>query len=205
MRLPHWILSLVLLAFTAMQTVQAAPRYNVEIIVFQNYALKGWTEEFWPETHDSVTLENSTSELSRQIAPLFISEAYQQIDHLEDRLKSAGYGVVYHTAWQQNAVNKRSTATTRFEGGSGGTSVLGTLRLVKTKFEHIYLDMELSRVIPEKVRLAFAEQHKLHVDALPRSWNFKISEHRKIKPKEVHYIDHPLFGALVRITEASAN
>jgi hypothetical protein len=36
-------------------------------------------------------------------------------------------------------------------------------------------------------------------DTAPR---YRLTEHRRIKLQEVHYLDHPKFGVLVRITQA---
>ena len=46
---------------------------------------------------------------------------------------------------------------------------------------------------------AFVQNQNITSRETPTHWRFHLKESRKIIPNELHYIDHPLFGALVKI------
>ncbi len=79
----------------------------------------------------------------------------------------------------------------------------GTVRLKKTRFLHVELD--LAYFLSEQLRgdaLAMggkaASSGALFVDQQPAY--VRLTESRKVRLNELHYFDHPLFGALVRVT-----
>ncbi|MDX1352175.1 MAG: CsiV family protein [Thiomicrorhabdus sp.] len=198
-RLP--LITLFSLTFFANGTVQAkAESYAIEVIVFESLALRGWTEEYWPEDFERPSIEGSSSVFSRGQKPLFIKNYANTLDGAVAKLNKRGYRVLFHQAWSQQAYANKNSPTVLIENKQGvGTNMLGTVRLYKTRYAHVDFDLEFEKYIPSKILEAFMQNQKISATQTPNSWRFHLKESRKIKPGELHYIDHPLFGVLVKI------
>lgn len=176
------------------------PSYKIEIIIFESLALKGWTEEYWPMDIELPNTDNTLSVLSTQQRPLFINNSAKTLTTKANALSRKGYRVLMHRAWTQKAYpNKNSTQVLLEASDQYGTNMLGTVRLYKTRFAHVNFDLNFDRRIPSKVQAAFAQNQQLEATNLPTHWSFQLKESRKIRPGELHYLDHPLFGVLVQI------
>ncbi|HIE40795.1 MAG TPA: hypothetical protein EYP76_05140 [Thiomicrorhabdus sp.] len=194
------ILSIFVGLITIQSTVQAqTPNYTIEVIVFENHALKGWTEERWPDEIELPNTDNSVSLNAPQKSRLYLKKRNKQLTEVAKKV-AKNYRIIFHQAWSQNAYSPKKTPTVLIENDrSGGTNLLGTVKLYKTRFAHVQFDLELEKRIPSKIREAVAENQQVAIDDLPQYWRFNLVESRKIKPSELHYIDHPLFGILVKI------
>lgn len=196
----YTLLALVSLFLISNQANAENPTYQIEVIVFENLNLKGWTEEYWPEQIDLPITEESTSLLTLNQKPLWIEKRDSELMDTVKRLNKKGYRVLFHQAWSQTSYANPQSPTVLIENNQEvGSILLGTIRLYKTRFAHIDVDLAFERRIPEKVLEAFNQNQKLLADELPTHWRFNLKESRKIKPGELHYIDHPLFGALIKI------
>lgn len=74
----------------------------------------------------------------------------------------------------------------------------GTVRLYRERYLHLNADLRhfrpTSGVMPG---LDAAGEEPLEV---PRPTRFRLLESRRMRSKELHYLDHPLFGLLVQVT-----
>ncbi len=194
------ILSVFVGLIAVQSTAQAqTPNYTIEVIVFENLALKGWTEERWPDEIELPNTDNSVSLNTPEKSRLYLKEKNTQLTEVADKV-AKNYRIIFHQAWSQNAYSPQKTPTVLIENDrAGGTNLLGTVKLYKTRFAHVQFDLELEKRIPSKVREAVAENQQVAIEDLPQYWRFNVVESRKIKPSELHYIDHPLFGILVKI------
>ncbi len=192
--------SLSLALFIQSASAQA-PLYKIEVIAFESLALNGWTQEYWPELVETPNTSNTTSVFNYKQRPLWINKANKNLDSEANALNKKGYRVLFHKAWTQFAYANKKGHQVLVEGSNPyGSSMLGTVRLYKTRFAHVDLNLEFSRLIPTKVKEKFALSQNTNLDTLPPSWQFSLQESRKIRPNELHYIDHPLFGVLVKVT-----
>ncbi|QCU90221.1 CsiV family protein [Thiomicrorhabdus sediminis] len=201
---------LMLFASHAAQANSEQASYKIEVIVFESLALKGWTEEYWPEEIEHPIIENSTPLSSKDKPPLWLSLQDRDMNDNAAKLSKRGYRVLFHQAWSQLAPSNSNAPTVMIENESQyGTTMLGTVRLYKTRFAHVDFDLEFDRRIPDKILNQFLEKQNLantivsnNMDSsnVPQNWAFHLSDSRKIKPGELHYIDHPLFGILVQIS-----
>jgi len=205
-QLKQTLITLVLVAFGffSQNAVAETPFYKIEVIVFESLALSGWTEEYWPEDTELPITAQSTSVFDTNKKPLWIKSASEDLSNKAGALSRKGYRVLFHQAWTQAAYPNKNAHKVLIEGNSKyGTSFLGTVRLYKTRFAHVDFDLEFERLIPQKVRDVFAQQHNISTSDLASNWRFDVKESRKIRPTELHYIDHPLFGILVQIETIS--
>lgn len=197
------ILLITLSLLLSSQIVKAeTPTYKIEVIVFENMSLKGWTEEYWPEDIELPVTSQSTSVYNQNKKPLWIRSSSQELGNHAAKMRRNGYRVIFHEAWTQLAYPNKKSHKVLIEGSNNyGSNLLGTVRLYKTRYAHVDFDLELERRIPAKVLETFVQNQKLSThDTLPAHWRFNLKESRKIRPGELHYLDHPIFGALVQIT-----
>lgn len=188
-----------LVGFSGTLHAEEVPRYTVEVIVFENHALRGWTEEHWPNEIELPITKDSISLFTTGKSPLFIENANTSLDTVAKKI-SRHYRTLFHQAWSQNAVDTKDAPTVLIENASeSGTQIIGTIKLYKTRFAHIEVDLEFEKAIPSKIREEFAENQQLALEDVPSHWRFNLKEARKIKEGELHYIDHPLFGVLVQL------
>jgi hypothetical protein len=243
-------------AFAQQPAQEAPPYYQVELIVFETTALKGWTEEFWPhqvpdiETEGSfpiqpnimfmapanqeeqtpaevsektpeensnvtvlpatITLDDPTEEtplpLENRNHAFLLSASQPDLwllnEEAEKLTPSKGYRILLHASWVQQALPEKSAQPLYFETEAKNeySPVLtGTVTLHKQRYAHINTTFNLERFIPHKIRDKFARHEDLEPELLPDFWHFHLDQSRKIKPGQLHYIDHPLFGILAQI------
>ncbi len=95
-----------------------------------------------------------------------------------DRLRrSRSFRPMLHTAWIQAAGPHRINAP--YHVGSTDGPVEGVVRLQRGEYLHVIVDMEYRA--PDGI---------IH----------RLREKRRVKFNEIHYLDHPAFGVLIRVS-----
>ncbi|WP_019896280.1 CsiV family protein [Hydrogenovibrio halophilus] len=196
-------LSALLAAFLMVSQSHAAeklPRYHVEIIVFETLALKGWTEEYWPRKTAEDILPNWPKLRSM---PTPLNPKVHRLDEEAQKMtREKGYNKLFHQAWVITGEPEDQSEPFKIEvlpGNAYQSRLFGKITFYKSRYAHVRLNLGLERRIPSRVREAFAEQQQTELELLPDYWHFQLKEARKIKSGELHYFDHPIFGALVQI------
>lgn len=184
----------------------AARWYQVEILVFENTDAAHSLTESWVSEGGYPDL-NGTAE----VAPGGGANAFPEAPRSSLRMRglanslaaSGSRNVILHTAWRQPAANKDSAIPVRIHGGRTFTNSLpdtsidsptavdqidGTVLLGLSRFVHIYTDFYYR--VPQPVTNVLS--------------NFRVRDHRRMRSGEVHYLDHPLFGILIRVSPTQA-
>ena len=199
----------VLLGFSPLLSAQTT-WYTVEVLVFQHLSDAGLYAEHWPAEPGAPAVEEALS-LSLEAGgggeqtddrPAFrlLGRSALQLGEAAGRLKrSAGYRPLLHVAWLQpgytrsdaRKVHIHTNLPNRFRTTgeldlSDRHVVDGTLRLSRARYLHLEADLLHQREIP--------------IDAPINVDLFRLQESRRMRSREVHYIDHPLFGLLVLVT-----
>lgn len=173
------------------------PKFQVEIIVFETFALKSWTEEYWP--HDPEPMDTEETIYLKPLEP----ENFLLKEQADKMTAAGGYRILYHQSWIMDGDLKENTQPVLVfkspNKGETDSRLEGSIHFWKSRFPHVWVNLELERKIPNKIRQKFAEHEKLDEQLMPDYWRFNINESRKINTGQLHYIDHPVFGALVAI------
>lgn len=198
---------------TPLKAAEEIPNYTLEVIVFETFALKSWTEEYWPQeiiAADAETALNLNDLLNGALKSPALGNKTLAVRKAPLELKKdaakltpqRGYRILFHEAWTQNTGDDTQMPKFWIDNASGTGSMLsGTVKLYKTRYAHVDFDLELERRIPARVKNEFLAHQKIHpTDVIPDTWRFKLEESRKIRPGQLHYIDHPHFGVLVQLT-----
>ena len=144
-----------------------------------------------------------------------------RLDGVVRSLEALGrYRALVHLAWQQPALTRKRALSVRIAGGASRTATLssayaspptfpyidGSVRLYRGRYLHLLADLMLYRsestVLPpdEEQRAPGADGRTTTEPTPPQPNRFRLSEHRRMRSGELHYLDHPLFGLLVQVT-----
>jgi len=184
-----YILTLLILLLPVI--ANAARQYTIELIAFQRFS--GGESEYWPmdpgtpdiskAAHFLGTIPEPTqnnfgdniniSTSAEQMIPL-VSKQNLNMGPTAYSLKRKGFLVPLHIAWSQPVKSWKSNDWNWVETDD----VVGLIRVTRGKFLHLDVDLLLTdRQTGQKIR---------------------IRESRKMRSNEVHHIDHPKLGLIVR-------
>lgn len=165
--------------------------YDIEVIVFQNQMPDLEGGEIWRNNPEqSVNPDMAQAVAIGEPAPpdAFLSPA---ADALE---KSGRHHVLAHLHWQQAAEAKSVSKPVKISGPNGLLD--GTLRFYLSRYLLVDLNLSLQEA-PSAGLFGVTEQ------ATPVVYH--LSEYRRVRLLETHYFDHPMFGALVRVSPVKTN
>ncbi len=171
------VLSLLALA-VPLSATPAAPvtLYDIEVLVFENNqpGLEGG--EVWKGIRKELgDIEGAATPEGAPAPDSTLSQAARALG------RGGQHRILIHKRWQQNADAKSATTPLRLQ--SANNELDGTLRFYFNRFLH--------------VELALALQDPRATGGVKA---FQLNEHRRVRPQEIHYFDHPRLGALVRVT-----
>lgn len=157
------------------------PKYQVEIIVFSNF--NATSQESFPDNpnNSSEINKNGSAEFNdTNIQPKFLLSEYNKLKN------KSNYKIILHSATQYNLLpsqkNKKFFITTMSENNQENNQDNFNGILTITPIRNTF-------------NLAFDGIYS----------KFRLTKSAKIKPKEIYYFDHPMFGALVTMVEIKNN
>lgn len=148
--------------------------------------------------------------------------AQHDLNGVVKSLEASGrYRPLAHIAWQQPALTRRRAIAVRIMGGwpraaalsvrgrsspashhANGSFVDGSLRLYRGRYLHVLADFVFYR--SQAPQFPAEAQQQAFFDGgqqvTPKPTRFRLSEHRRMRSRELHYLDHPLFGLVVQVT-----
>jgi len=171
----------------------AARDYEVEIIVFDRLNRDAAVHEQWNfssariaarlEQMEMLAARASTRQTSRQLAGL---EAVRR------RLVQSNYRILDTARWRQPAAFYPNAPLIPL-GGPRSALAAGFVRVYRTSLIYADLHLQLSPPVPD-------------AQGAQAAWppHYFIAEKRRLKFKQIHYFDHPLFGAILRVWPVNA-
>ena len=184
----------------------------MELIVFERLDAAHLHDELWaedpgrPAFDEAIELATDPSQAFRLLTP-----GGHRLDGVRRRLAGSGiYRPFLHLAWRQPSLAKRRARHVRVrsarvpEPGAGESppslrpAMDGTVQLYRGRFLHLNADLlyyraTLAGTSPGAVALPDGDG-----DGFPTV--FRLTQSRRMRLQELHYLDHPLFGVLVRVT-----
>ncbi len=191
-----------LLPSTATHAEGAQPWYEVEIIVFANARESYRASENWKQ---DLILPQIAGARTLTPAGTPGSKAFQAVDPSRYRLQgewsrlaaSGEYHPLLHTAWIQPGLPEGQAVGVILESGAPSESLGGAKPLSGV------VKVELSRYLHLDANLLYRKAIKGGAgadSAQPAFDTFQLSESRRMRSKEIHYLDHPMFGMIALIT-----
>ncbi len=198
------VLTLALLWAWALPATAAS--YQVEIVIFAYPQPNADGEQFaadegLPAPQGLAQLGDGGQGTGPVVTPL--SSSSYRLNGVLGALRRGGkYRPLLHASWLQPDagrirgvyVSSSAAAATPGLTATDVEQVMGSVRLRVTRFLHVDMDLAyFPGAAPPGVTEAGGPEQADHV---------RLRESRKIKLNEVHYFDHPLFGALLQVSRA---
>jgi hypothetical protein len=163
--------------------------YEVEIVVFQNILPELEGDELWVQnSSDSVIPELKEARIvsGKPSKKTKLSETIELLN------ADKNYRVLAHKRWVQRVDTKSSTIPVRIKSDKGLEQELdGTIKFYLTRF----LRLDLNLLFRDISGATFLGQPEVFLTPV-----YRIDDQRRMRSNEVNYIDHPKFGALVRVS-----
>jgi len=198
------------LCFSMLVSAQSyATDYQIEVVIFETKSGRKLNAGglYYPKSEKSLTL-NTEAALSAGFA---ITENELTLSDNADSMASSGrYTVLRHFAWRQPGLDEDSAVPIKIALGPANTVYLPKDLSSYDNFIPASLNPSTSKTREAtaftvngtiKVRLG----RFLHMDAQlvftdpETGQGFRLSQNRKMRSRELHYIDNPRFGILTRI------
>ncbi|MDZ7753915.1 MAG: CsiV family protein [Gammaproteobacteria bacterium] len=201
------------------QDAPAIPWFTVEVVVFAHKGTAGLGEEIWPEapgrpdltaavplTPDGMPLVDTAA---GKMSPLLPATAGgRQLTGIVRALRrSSTYEPLVHMAWRQAGRDERHATSILVRVGPPNEAPLleGTLRVHLSRYLHLRADLVYARDIPpgrpDETGPVDTPAAADGGAAAPRPANavFRLSQSRRMRSGEIHYVDHPVFGLIAEI------
>jgi hypothetical protein len=165
----------ILLSFFSSQICAEPHDYQIELIVFaQNMP----NTEVFEQTESQIEWPADLTELSayKKADTLSLGDAYAALS------KDPVYTPVMHVAWLQTVAEGASGSPVHIQSAEGGLN----------GFVHIQRGQTLQLVVDLEYTPA-----QINNEALV----YRLNENRRIKLNEVHYLDHPKFGVVAKVSQ----
>lgn len=161
----------------------AASTYEIEVLVFENRLPDLEGNEQW-------TAGASKQEAVNPIA-LGATPATSDLAKAATALQNdPRYRLLAHRRWIQAADGRSASSPVLVQ--TDNRELDGYVRFYMSRFLHVELSLALQ---PQGPALGSIE---------PALAPYRLTEQRRIRSQELHYFDHPKFGALVRVVPATA-
>ncbi len=196
--------------------------YTVEVVVFENLDPQVRQSENWP-TESKTTLPSPLVELGTPTEQKYgfrtlPKSNYRLLQEIKSLENSNQYRILLHTAWRQPGLETQSalpvhlvaevkpvtqveTTTANTTAADSSAKILdGTVKIVLGRFLHAEVDLtyqdNLLPSVPNSIPVP-ANSKAIEVKGTPI---YRLKQARKMRSKEIHYLDSPVLGILVLIT-----
>ena len=196
----------------------AAKEYAIEIIVFDRPAEKAPVENAAAENATAkkpadeqwdFSSERIAEHLKKMAALADKASEYETADevtHLERvrlNLIESGYRILNTTRWRQPTSLYQNAPLIPL-GDPETALAAGFVRIYTTSLIYADLHLQLSPPLPETETenlILYDLDPEPDAGAAPQQPHYFITEKRRLQFKQIHYFDHPLFGAILGLWE----
>lgn len=202
--------------------------YKIEVLLFTNNDTEAFHSEKWPLKTEQPELEQAIPVFDGEPRSGFraLSDASMTLQQVKQLLENSDrFDVIKHIVWRQPGLSEKNALSvvvhggkdfsteyperlqSRWEVAEDGSVVEvpgperldqldGTIKVVLSRYLHVYTDLVLRKpVVFERLN-----EETQEVTRTPVLFDVSVREHRRMRSRELHYIDHPMLGMLVQIT-----
>jgi hypothetical protein len=204
-------------------TPEILKEYDIEIIIFEDAHARYLNSESW---HKNSSDENHLTDMNAQIKPesnnlpaksfksikpALIKKEYKRINN------SSEFNVLQYSAWRQAGLKSadafeidisklKNTHKSQTEN-----AISGQIKVVLARYLHFYSKLEYQRLndfVDSSETLPDSKDTNTEKNSGDETKNivlntvnnsYTLQSHRRMRSKELHYIDHPLVGILIQI------
>jgi Peptidoglycan-binding protein, CsiV len=209
-------------------TAEELKQYDVEIIIFEDAHARYINSESWNkntiEPNESTVENKENGNIEKwsnvletdkktatfeSIKPKILSKEYKRINN------SSEFNVLLYTAWRQTGLKESEAFEININEldnthkNKSENTITGNLKVVLARYLHFYSQLEYQRKSsPDITNEALSDSaatesptpdESQNTELTPGDIIYPIQSHRRMRSKELHYIDHPLVGILIQI------
>lgn len=156
---------------------------------------------------DKLSLDEINSATYKILKPKILSSEYKRINGLSE------YNILFYSAWRQtgldaaNAFEIDINELVNAHTNKSENTISGNLKVVLARYLHFYANLDYQRIDDKKninldtavtTRDSSAPAIETNEDLISMQ-SYPMQMHRRMRSKELHYIDHPLLGILIQI------
>lgn len=206
-------------------TADQMQKYDIEIIIFEDAHARYINSETWQQDVpdeaksliDNATSNKTTDNLDKlslseinagsykSLKPKILKSEYKRING------SSEYNVLFYSAWRQTGLDESKAfdididELVNLHNNKSQNAIHGHLKVVLARYLHFYGDLDYQRPIDKSVANtdtidasvdASAQTTETGVDLISHQ-SYPMQIHRRMRSKELHYIDHPLGKSVV--------
>jgi hypothetical protein len=166
--------------------------YDFEIIIFEDtsgrYAnSEQWTHELLKENHSPDEAQRKPGTRLTNITPIKGIGLKRFASALDSKKR---YNVLVHKAWRQQWRDNEAAVDIPIDSRQSDTNTIhGSIKIVLERYLHIYTDMVYRQPRENTGPVLLGEDSRYR--------EYPIKSHRRMRSKELHYLDHPIVGILV--------
>ncbi len=196
--------------------------YDVEVIVVEHKDQSAVVDEEWPAYPGMPQIQNAYSLILEDDAieqrefSVIPKEELKLNQAVESLVRRTGSRVVLHQGWVQAVQDNNEKEPIRLTAGEqifendGVFELDGTIALSLSRYLHVNTDLVFFKPTT-LIKQTSANTKRLKPES--GQWRqrngveltpFRLQERRKIKKGDVVYIDHPLYGVLIQVTDHRA-
>ena len=200
-----FILGLAFWPLIGAVNIAQASDYEVELIIFERVSTGESSAESWDFSSERIAARmQKMRSLAEHAVDFETSEELNHLSTVRTRLANEGYRILHSAQWIQPAEIYQDAPLISF-GTEDTTLPFGFIRVYKTSLIFADIDIQLSPVslqpLPGSYTGEISENEINSQNAVVefQQSHFFISEKRRLKFEEVHYFDHPRFGAIIGV------
>jgi len=163
----------------------AAKKYDIELIIFERTLKDAALSENWPDDPGTPDLRSAIrlSSKSKKGNYIRLAKSHRTLTSEARRISRASGKPkrLLHLVWRQSAMKRKKAKPVYVAGSSKTGAVKGTVKVSVNRYLHVDLDLLLSS---------------------PSGFGsglYRMQAHRRMRSGELHYLDHPVMGALIKI------
>ena len=194
-------------------------KYDVEIIIFEDANARYINSEYLAEdalltetateaddpgsTLGKTTAKELNKPVYKNIKPEILNNEYKRINNSKE------YNVLFYGSWRQTGLEEKKAFDLNIEELknthkiSSENNITGNFKLILARYLHIYTELEYQRNpadrSTEEASANSETTEQASKNTTLENTNYPINMHRRMRSKELHYIDHPLVGILIQI------
>lgn len=149
--------------------VTATPLLAADLYQVEMIVFQRWSDDAQGEAFGALNNQGARHAAIGDVASRAAGRTSWRLDGAAAKLTKKGYKVLFHQAWRQTAGGRSSNAWY----GLNGPNLRGVVRLSRGRYLHVDTDLTVGGI--------------------------RAREHRRMRSRELHYIDHPRIGVLVRV------
>ncbi|MCB1761188.1 MAG: peptidoglycan binding protein CsiV [Gammaproteobacteria bacterium] len=179
-------LLIILLTLCGTLPLHAADWFRVEVVVFARDGSAAFSEERWPANPGMI--EHGNARITEYADS---PRGGWRLTGAKQRLESTGMTPLIHRAWAQPVYSRKNARSVPLRANSSIAPGVPRAEGLITVSVNRYLHVELDMVLRGKMG---------NTPLLPGEFqSYRFKQHRRMRSKELHYIDHPLMGVLIEI------